>query len=109
MKGVQLPINTVIIVALAILVMLIIAAYFTGVFIPHSQNEQFNARLQTLCNEWVTYYGCDEGASVVTDMQNLYKEFGKAKPTVDELKRICHCPLVSPIVPSGTETTTEEE
>jgi hypothetical protein len=42
-------------------------------------------------------------------MQNLYKEFGKAKPTVDELKRICHCPLVSPIVPSGTETTTEGE
>jgi hypothetical protein len=59
MKGISLPINAIVIVAIAVLVLVVIAAFFSGMLIPSSLEIQRESALNKACNIWRTSYNCD--------------------------------------------------
>ena len=59
MKGISLPINAIVIVAIAVLVLVVIAAFFSGMLIPSSLEIQRETALNKVCNIWRNSYNCD--------------------------------------------------
>lgn len=52
-KGVELPMNTLVVVAIAVIILLAMTAFFIGGFGPTSQNLQAKQDFQNWCNRWV--------------------------------------------------------
>ncbi len=108
-KGISLPINLIVILAIAILVMVVVAAFFVGVFGPSTAGISLDKSLSEACQKWRTLYACADTAK--SEVKALYQAPSEASPTehtvldlctkkgwltgpggVDECKRGCGCP-----------------
>ena len=61
MKGVSIPINTLVMLAVAIIVLLAAVAWFMGAFGPTAQEQTHKQKFDALCMQWSTS-NCAEGA-----------------------------------------------
>ena len=74
-KGISLPINVVVILVIAIIVMLGIVIFFTGGFSGSSSGLNCESMLRTGCTQFTLRGGCEEDSTLtnndVSDMKNL--------------------------------------
>ena len=114
MKGISLPINAIVIVAIAVLVLVVIAAFFSGMLIPSSLEIQRETAVNKACQTWRLSFDCDpdniEDATVAhtepsdpsrTDPYNVEELcvlLGLAiTPEEDNACRAkCNCPAIIP-------------
>ncbi len=97
MKKGDLPINTTVIIVLAIVVLLAVVAFFLGVIRPSGQAITAEAELQTQCNKFVAA-GCPSifFFQMSDSAWNTAKQRIGKDPTysisTDEMKPVCNCP-----------------
>jgi hypothetical protein len=70
-KGITLPINTLVIVAIAVIILLALAAFFMGGFAPTSQKMQQRQEFLNACQVW-TQFNCDENYGNINDIFKKY-------------------------------------
>lgn len=111
MKGIELPINTLVVVAVAVIILLGVVALFMGGFSGASTSLQ---KRQTFLNECQSYtqLGCKDNPS--STIQNKYydwvenaptKTAGNNKAELDKIKQACGCfGGTGPSLPTGTGT-----
>jgi len=84
MKGVELPINVMVIVAIAIIILLsIVALYFIG-WSPFSGFVSLATLKNTGCSNFSFNYKCGAGGATTDDIK-----FGKNSYNVDNLTALC--------------------
>ncbi|MBS3054747.1 MAG: hypothetical protein J4431_04375 [Candidatus Aenigmarchaeota archaeon] len=86
MKGVSLPINTIVVVAIAVLVMMVIAGFFVGGFQPTSQIPLSTA-IANACDIARTTYNCAEVSLVSARV--TYTKAGEEEPAPVTLGELC--------------------
>lgn len=77
-KGMELPINTLVVVAIAVIVILAIAAFFMGGFGGSSKDIQNRQAFLNACSSWVQT-GCNN-ADFTSSIEDTFKVW---QPTVD--------------------------
>ncbi len=100
-KGLELPMNTLVVVAIAIIILLAVAAFFTGIFGKSGKKWEYKQEFDDACRIYVAN-GCK--GSVPEQVKNAYAKWvsdGKKtnyddlpeteKPRDEELKRMCKC------------------
>ena len=77
-KGISIPISTLVILAISIIVMLAIIAWFMGVFTPSGQQMSDSQKFNMACRTWVTT-NCAKGVTkdVPTDVCTAYQNMIK--------------------------------
>ena len=86
MRGISLPINAIVIVAIAILVLVVISAFFSGVLIPSTIEIERDNALGKACQSWGTLYNCNEaGFSAKTTMHQDAADDAPRKYSVKDL------------------------
>jgi hypothetical protein len=86
MKGLSLPIETIVIVLVAVLVLMIIAAFFSGWFGSSAIQMQRETALSNACQQFKTIYNCnpdDIGENVIK-----YTDIGKPEEDYS-VERLC--------------------
>ncbi|MCD6478001.1 MAG: hypothetical protein J7K87_03285 [Candidatus Aenigmarchaeota archaeon] len=68
-KGMSIPINTIIILAVGLIVLLGIVAFFVGAFGTPSSTMKCQAKLSAECQKFVSAGGCDDKIKA-SDMSN---------------------------------------
>lgn len=101
LKGISLPIDMLVILAIAVVVLIAVIAVFMGVWNPFSSDQQKRAAFQSACSAWATQ-GCPETA-LTRDSDVCKKAVGYVlgvsadTDCVDkktEIKRACGCAVV---------------
>lgn len=101
MKGLSLPINTIVIVAIAVLVLVVIAGFFGGFFSLNVLLIQREDALSKACQQWKTMYNCDY--DYIDDAQALHKEPGEASERLYSVEELCK------ILELSTDQPSEED
>ncbi len=103
-KGLELPMNTLVVVAIAIVILLAVAAFFTGIFGPAGKKWEYKQKFDEACRVYVAQ-GCE--GTVPENVKDAYAKWvtngettdydkldQRKKPQGDEdyaLKRMCKC------------------
>ena len=82
-KGMALPINMVVILAVAMLILVVVGAFFSGYF----GGGTLDIALNQACNQFVTIYNCDE--TKLDRVTVMYTLPGKSDQEAVSLKRLC--------------------
>ncbi len=97
LKGIELPINTLVVVAVAVIILLGVVAFFMGGFGPVSASMQKRQEFLNECQPYVQL-GCQGDPS--STIQNKYynwienaptKTAGNNKAELDKIKQSCGC------------------
>jgi hypothetical protein len=108
-KGIALPIDMLVILAIAVIILIAIVAVFMGVWSPFATNQQGRANFNNACSVWVnTGCGadpkdvpnlCDKAADIVLSSSEV--DTCKSTETDDATKTVknkvrsgCGCPAV---------------
>ena len=96
MKGVSIPINTLIMLAVAIIVLLAAVAWFMGAFTGTSTDQVYRQRFQNSCSQWVGSNCAQNGDGVdeVPDnICNAYNEWSGNSGNCDHelVAQACGC------------------
>ncbi|MBI4018705.1 MAG: hypothetical protein HY364_00440 [Candidatus Aenigmarchaeota archaeon] len=87
MKGVSLPINTIVIVAIAVLVLMVIGGFF-AVNVGQGQNSiELNNAISTACATFVNAYNCDIDRVPLSKAQ--YRKPGDAEASTLDIAELC--------------------
>ena len=86
-KGLELPINMLVIIAIAVLILVVVALFFTGTFGSGIDTITFEPAFQQACNNWRTLYNCD--VSRMGDVQAQFRGPGDADPTAYNVEAFC--------------------
>ena len=87
MKGVSLPINTIVIVAIAVLVLMVIGGFF-AVNVGSGVNAiELNSAISSACNTFVVAYNCD--ISQIHFATAQFKKSGDSTETSIGLDELC--------------------
>jgi len=110
-KGVELPMNTLVVVAIAVIILLAMTAFFIGGFAPTGQDIQLKQDFQRWCNKWVQV-NCDPENSIVNNVFKAYKKWTQKWETcedlnvcpekdkiISELQSACGCWFIAPRTP----------
>jgi len=129
MKGTELPINAIIIIVLALIVLIAILAFYFNVWNPSVDATKLEAAKRVACNKLVSMGGCDSPNiytyNILTDGFDADKD-GKLDPgdnritnqcdsdpgnaaSEDNLRTLCQCNYMVGIVGLGAETDAETE
>jgi hypothetical protein len=110
MKGVELPINVLVIIVIAVIVLLgIIAVYFAG-WTPYASSAGVDTIKNDVCRKLVMGHGCDVDPDQIEitnfggadDLQELCETYyGVASGDVDACKAICGCGGIVTIIGGG--------
>ncbi len=73
-KGVELPMNTLVVVTIAVIILLAMTAFFIGGFGPISKDIQLKQDFQKWCNRWVQE-NCDPDSSIADEVFNAYNKW----------------------------------
>ncbi|NOZ81806.1 MAG: hypothetical protein GXO63_01515 [Candidatus Micrarchaeota archaeon] len=107
-KGIELPINTLVVVAIAVIIMLAMAGFFIGIFKPNSEMMKLEQDFRNACKPYVST-GCEgDPDSYILNAYTKWKTAGKysdfntwvLRETLDahkkkiEVKRACGCQFV---------------
>ena len=81
MKGVSMPINTIIFLAIGLIVLAALVALFMGSYLTPKHTLEWQAKLNAECNKFVTAGGCDGPQSSfpissATDGENPSRWYG---------------------------------
>ena len=77
MKGISLPINTVIIIALAVVVLVALFLFFTGGFVPPKDDVLFRTEQTQLCTQHANDDpGCTDGTSMDSRLVTVCSQLG---------------------------------
>lgn len=88
-KGIELPINTLVVVAIAVIILLAVAAFFMGGFAGASESMQKRQAFLNACQPY-TQLGCQGLPS--NTLKGFYTDWtGISSPTNDEVKSACGC------------------
>lgn len=109
-KGMELPINTLVVVAIAVIVILAIAAFFMGGFGGSSKDVQNRQNFLNACSGW-SQTGCGDN-DMPSNLEDLYKIWqpiaaenyvtGQSQDVkVSYLKRQCGCYGTGTPTPTG--------
>ena len=82
-----MPINTIVIIAIAVLVMVVLAGFFGGFFGLNVLNIQREDALSKACQQWRTVYNCDPDYMDIAT--TLHKEPGDADARAYSLYELC--------------------
>ncbi len=88
-KGVELPMNTLVVVAIAIIILLAMVAFFMSGFGPQSTQQTRYAALMAECQKW-TAVGCE--GNLPDELKNKYKEWKGKSGDEPEIRQVCGCP-----------------
>ena len=124
-KGVELPMNTLVVVSIAVIILLAMTAFFIGGFGPFSQDVQLEEEFKKWCRRWVNlncdpedpiadrvfeaynkwkrkYYENSNLETLCTEIKNCYN-LKQEQVTEDKIKseiqRACGCWFIAPITP----------
>lgn len=87
MKGISLPINMIVIVAIAVLVLVVTAGFFGGFFGSNVGTIQLEQAISNACNQLRSLYNC--APSGLGTVQVLYQGVGDDKPAQYTLAGLC--------------------
>lgn len=87
MRGMSLPINTIVILAIAALVLVVVAALFTGVLVPGGQGLKLADAIRDGCSKFRTIYNCD--ITKMRDVTVQYKDLGDSALKDYTLIQLC--------------------
>ncbi len=99
-KGIELPMNTLVVVSIAVLILLAMIAFFMTSFKEPSSSQAKYSKLLAECQKWTASGGCDETdiSNVDESLKEAYCEWkgGKWKNNkcdvnieIDDLKSVC--------------------
>ena len=94
-KGIELPINTLVVVAIAVIILLAVAAFFMGVWTPSAGGMQALAAKNDACGKLMNI-GCADAS--ISDMEKIpfnYDYDGSGTTTDDNLFGYCQTQLRS--------------
>jgi hypothetical protein len=91
-KGIELPVNAVIIIALAIFVLLMLAAFF-GKSVSELDQTQVNTAFNQGCSQLSSSYNCDE--TKVSEIKTSLSVSGQAKSLLDVCRMSFNNPSMS--------------
>ncbi len=104
-KGIELPMNTLVIIAIAILVLLGLTAFFLQGITSPSENVEAQQKFNSYCMQWVNEE-CNEKSVILSNVFNSYNEWKHAytKSGTDELCKWSDlgsngCPSKSTVIP----------
>ncbi len=105
-KGIELPMNTLVVVSIAVLILMAMIAFFMSGFNKPSGNQAKYSQLLAECQKWAVT-GC-EGKTIndikknYESLWNAYKSWKGSEPSdVDEIRKVCGC--------TGAESKTESQ
>ncbi|RLJ03467.1 MAG: hypothetical protein DRP11_00625 [Candidatus Aenigmatarchaeota archaeon] len=94
-KGVSLPINTLVILAIAIIVLLAIVAFFMGAFTPGAEVQKARADFNKACGALVN--DCSKDPDTITGLRDAYCTMNGLSGAActgapdDDIRRACGC------------------
>jgi hypothetical protein len=97
-----LPINMIVIIAIAMLILVVVGAYFAGAFGSTTQTISLESAFNQACNQIVAAYNCD--ANFINTVKVNYKEAGAANPTPHSLYQLCGLKSIDMSSTTGTTT-----
>ncbi len=68
-KGLELPLNMIVLIIVAVLVLLVIAAYFTGQFASGANTIALQSAFNDGCTKWRSVYNCQPNPSFTVKYQ----------------------------------------
>ncbi len=81
-KGVELPMNTMVVVAIAVIILLSLTAFFLGVFTPTQSSSQAQQEFNNACAAWARL-GCpddvDKYEDVINKVAKAYEKYYNVK------------------------------
>jgi hypothetical protein len=87
MKGISLPVNTIVIVAIAVLVLMVVGGFFS-INVGGSINQiELNTAINKACNTLTTTYNCN--GDRLLDVSANFKEPGEETEAPKTLERLC--------------------
>lgn len=90
-KGVSIPINTLVMLAVAIIVLLAAVAWFMGAFGSTAQEQTYKQKFDTLCIQWSTS-NCN--GTVPTRLCTAYEEMTQTTTCPgDDVAIACGCTM----------------
>jgi len=89
MKGISMPINLIVIIAIAVLVLIVLAAFFTGAIGPGTTTISRAAALQSACTRLRTVYNCDITTSRWSSIEVPYEKSGDPPGAKETLRELC--------------------
>ena len=103
MKGVSIPINTLVMLAVAIIVLLAAVAWFMGAFAPTASQQTYKQKFDSACTSWVSSNCALDGSSddVPDAICNAYNDLMQSTATTcthATVAAACGC-----TAPYGTE------
>lgn len=105
LKGISLPIDMLVILAIAVVVLIAVIAVFMGVWTPFASDQQRRAAFQSACSQWASQ-GCPDVTvdatqgvpnTVCTAAKNYVLGVVDAGCTADNknsIKRACGCAVI---------------
>ncbi len=104
MKGISLPIDMLVILAIAVVVLIAVIAVFMGVWSPFAGDQQKRAAFQSACGQWASQ-GCpdtDDAGKVPVNVCTAAKGYimGVASDGAcddsnrNNIKRACGCAVI---------------
>lgn len=87
MKGMELPINMIIIIAIAMLILVVVGAYFSGAFGGTSNAISLENAFSQACSQLVSAYNCD--TQYMGTIKVNYKPSGSATALSKSLTDLC--------------------
>ena len=87
MKGLSLPINTIVIILIAFLVLLVVAALFSGMFSDTEIKMKRQSAINQACQELRSLYGCDKAK--MSSVTVKHQDIGDKSPKDYSLARLC--------------------
>ncbi len=104
MKGISLPIDMLVILAIAVVVLIAVIAVFMGVWSPFAGDQQKRAAFQSACGQWASQ-GCPDVTTAATEgVPNtvcaaakgyvLGAEDGCTADSKNNIKRACGCAVI---------------
>lgn len=98
MKGVSIPINTLVMLAVAIIVLLAAVAWFMGAFGPAARESSLRQALHNACDQWaltncngtVPWNVCLAYANFTRD-ETISKNQRECNKHKDEIAQACQC------------------
>jgi len=106
MKGISLPINMIVIVAIAVLVLVVTAGYFGGAFVGSTGTIQFEQAFSSACTQLRNSYNCDKNE--VGRVSVLYQAPGENAATTTYLSDLCRQKLGKGTVRGGGTVNSAE-
>ena len=108
-KGIALPIDMLVVLAIAVIILIAVVAVFMGVWNPFATSQQLRANYNSACSSWVNTGCSGEPSDVVcgaalgvvlstsADVQSCKDSTAAARTDAANSARVgCGCPLTAP-------------